>query len=365
MNFVSILILIFCMLGAFDRIFGNRFGLGKEFEKGFLLLGSMSLSMIGMIIISPLIADLLTPCFSFVHKTFKIDPSIIPASLFANDMGGASLAKEVAVDNPIGMFNGLVVSSMMGCTVTFTIPYALGTVKKELQRELLLGLLCGIVTIPLGCFVSGLIARIPLTALLINLLPLLLFSGVIACGLLFFPNVCVKIFSVLGVIIKVLITLGLALGIFKFMTGVRVIKGIDDIEEGALVCVNAAIVMSGSFPMLYVISKLLSKPMRLLGQRLGISEASAMGFVSTLASHIATLESLNNMDKKGVMLNAAFVVSAAAAFASHLAFTMAFDASLLLETILGKLIAGVLALLLAVLVYHRLNRKAVSAERCS
>ena len=40
--------LVFSMLGALDRIIGNKFGLGKEFERGFMLLGNMALSMMTM-----------------------------------------------------------------------------------------------------------------------------------------------------------------------------------------------------------------------------------------------------------------------------------------------------------------------------
>ena len=96
MNIISIIMAVFAILGIIDRIFGSRLGLGKELEKGFLILGQITLSMLGMIIIAPVIADLLSPFFDFVYNTFKIEPSIIPASIFANDMGGAPLAKEIA-----------------------------------------------------------------------------------------------------------------------------------------------------------------------------------------------------------------------------------------------------------------------------
>ena len=82
MQVVSIIMLSFAFLGALDRIFGNKFGIGKEFEKGFLLLGQLVLSMMGMIVIAPVIADLLAPVFNFVYDVFHIEPSIIPASLF-------------------------------------------------------------------------------------------------------------------------------------------------------------------------------------------------------------------------------------------------------------------------------------------
>ena len=55
MDVLTILILIFALLGALDRILGNKFGLGKEFERGFQLLGTMALSTMGMLIIAPLL----------------------------------------------------------------------------------------------------------------------------------------------------------------------------------------------------------------------------------------------------------------------------------------------------------------------
>ena len=53
MNVLSIIIVIFSILGAVDYILNNRFGIGKEWEKGFHLIGTMSLSMIGMIVLAP------------------------------------------------------------------------------------------------------------------------------------------------------------------------------------------------------------------------------------------------------------------------------------------------------------------------
>ena len=87
MNYLTYIIVIFSVIGAIDKIIGNKFGIGKEFEKAFNLLGAMALSMIGMIIISPLIADVMKPISEFLVNVLNIDASIVPASLFANDMG--------------------------------------------------------------------------------------------------------------------------------------------------------------------------------------------------------------------------------------------------------------------------------------
>ncbi|MBE6555727.1 MAG: ethanolamine utilization protein EutH [Ruminococcaceae bacterium] len=361
MNVISLVALVFAVIGAIDYILNNRFGIGVQFQKGFMLLGTMALSMIGMIVLSPLLAELLSPIFRFVSDTLHLDPSILPASLFANDMGGAPLSVAVATDDRLGLFNGLVVSSMMGCTISFTIPFALGMVDKKHQRHLILGLLCGVVTIPIGAFAAGLICRLSLGLLLLDLLPLILFSAIIAVCLLLFPEKCIRVFRWFGVFITALITAGLLLGMINFVFKKEVIAGLATIESGALVCLNAAVALAGMFPLIYILSRLLRKPLNALGKRVGINEESTLGMVSALASSATTFGMMDQMDKKGVMLNAAFSVSGAFVFGGHLAFTMAFDGSYVLPVVAGKLIAGVLALVLANLLYGILCRKEQAA----
>ena len=357
MNYLTIIILIFSVLGALDRIFGNRFGIGKEFEKAFMLLGAMALSMIGMIVVSPFIADIMKPVSMFFLNILHIDSSIIPASLFANDMGGASLAAEMASNEKIGLDNALVVSSMMGCTISFTIPFALGVVNKEQHKELVLGILCGIVTIPIGCIVSGVICKMSFGSLLLNLLPIVVFSGIIAFGLIRFPKRCIKIFKVFGIFITGIITIGLSLGIIRFLTGFKIIKGFATIEEGAAICLNAAVVLSGSFPLMFALSKLLAKPLKVIGERIGVNENSIVGLVSSLASSATAFGMMDKMDKKGVTLNSAFSVSGAFVLGGHLAFTMAFDSTYVFPVIIGKLVSGVLAVILSNSMFNKSNNQ--------
>lgn len=354
MNVLTIVMLVFSILGAIDRIIGNKFGLGKEFERGFMLLGTMALSMIGMIAIAPVLADFLAPVFSFMNDKLHIEPSILPATLFANDMGGAPLAVEVAADKALGSFNALIVASLMGATISFTIPFALGVVEHSHHKELLLGLLCGIVTVPLGCFVSGIVQGISLVKLTLDLLPLAVFSVIVALGLLWKPNVCVKIFEIFGVFIKGLITVGLVLAVIKYLTGWEVLKGMATLEEGGIICLNASAVISGAFPLMYIVSKLLNRPLCVLGRKMKIGENAALGLLSTTVTSVTTFEMMNRMDKKGILLNSAFAVSAAWMFGGHLAFTMAFDSSFVFSLIIGKIVAGFTSLLVAAFLYHRL-----------
>ena len=78
---------------------------------------------------------------------------------------------------------------------------------------------------------------------------------------------------------------------------------------------------------------------------------AAISFLGTLVTNASTFGVSDKMDKKGLVLNSAFAVSASFVFGSHLAFTMAFDNTYILPMIIGKLISGVCAVILAFLLY--------------
>ena len=362
MDILYIVIGCFSLLGALDLITGNHLGIGREFERGLMLLGTMTMTMIGMIVLAPLFAELLREPLLAVARVLPFEPSLIAGSLLANDMGGGPLAMELATSERVGLFNGLVVSSMMGATISFTLPFALGATEKRQHKSVLLGMLCGIVAIPLGCLVSGLMMQLSLYELAVNLIPLLLFAGLLAFGLLRAPMRCVRIFHIFGIGVKALVVAGLALAIFTFLTDFSLLPHMAPLEEGITVVFNAAAVMSGMFPIVALLGRLLNRPLRALGAKIGINATSALGFVATLATNVTTFGMMKDMDERGCILNSAFAVSAAFTFAGHLAYTLAFmpplGGSCLAAVVVGKLTAGAGALLIA---YFLLCRKTKDA----
>ena len=64
----------FAVLGALDRILGNRLGLGKEFEEGILAMGSLAMAMLGIITLAPVLAALLKPIIVPVFGFLGADP---------------------------------------------------------------------------------------------------------------------------------------------------------------------------------------------------------------------------------------------------------------------------------------------------
>lgn len=347
MNVISVVVVCFSVLGAIDCILNNKFGLGKEWERGFQLMGTMSLSMIGMIVLAPFISHILSPILSVVAEHTVLEPSIIAGSLLANDMGGATLSLSLAKNQEIGYFNGLIVAAMMGCTISFTLPLALGTVEKSKHHLVLMGLLYGIITIPVGCFVAGLVLGFSVTALVLDLIPLVVLALLLVIGLLKVPEKCVKVFQIFGVGVKTIIMIGLVLGIITFLTGYEILPYTAPIEEGVLIVFNAAAVMTGTFPLLHCVSRLLRRPLTTVARKTGMNDSSALGFVASLATNVTTFSMMKDMDDRGVVLNSAFAVSGAFVFAGHLAFTMSFQADYVFGMIIGKLVAGILAVAIA------------------
>ena len=352
---IQIIMAVFSVIGALDLIFGNRFGVGKEFQRGMRMFGELALCMLGIMTLSPVIAYVLNPVLSAIYNVIPIDSSVVFSSIFAMDMGGAKLAYETAQNPVLAGYNGHVVGSMLGATICFTIPFALGAVEKGKHKSVMLGILCGVCTVPIGCFIAGFVAKVPFVTLVINLIPLVLFSAIICFGLLKFPNASVKIFHYFGLFIKILATVGLSIGIVEYLTGWDV-PLTDPISSGATVVFNVAVVETGAFPMMYIISKVLKKPLQKFGGKLSVNETSSLGLLSTLATSVTTFGMMDNMDDKGVVLNSAFAVSASFVFADHLAYAMAFSPAFLLPMIVGKLISGLCAFFLALFIYRRTRK---------
>lgn len=352
MSILTVIILIFSLLGAIDWLIGNKIGVGQEFERAFALFAPMALSMLGMIIIAPAIGVWLTPIFEGFYNLFKIDPSIIPASLLANDMGGMAVAKNICKSQEIGNYNAFVVSSMMGCLISFTLPFSLGMVRKEQHNELFVGILCGIATVPVGGLLAGLICRIPLVALLVNLLPLIILGILIGLALVFCRSACIKCFSVFGAFMRFLSLAGLVCAVFTFLTKIQISPYFETFENAAFICANACVTLSGALPFMFLLTKILNKPLGYLGAKMGINSISALAFLGSLVTNASTFGVMEKMDKKGVVLNSAFAVSASFVLGAHLAFTMAFDGKYILPMMVGKIVSGVCAVLLAFVMYR-------------
>ena len=207
------LMAVFALLGALDRIFGSRFGLGKEFEEGILAMGSLALAMLGIISLAPVLANLLRPVVVPLFSLLGADPAMFAGSILGCDMGAGSLAMELTENRDAALLGGVITGSMLGATLVFAIPVAKG-------------ILCGIVTIPVGILTAGLVAGFAPGMVLRNLIPIVLIGALIALGLWKAERAMVRGFAAFGKGVVALITLGLAAAIAEELTGVTLIPGL-------------------------------------------------------------------------------------------------------------------------------------------
>ena len=338
---------VFAVLGALDRILGNKFGIGKEFEEGILAMGSLAMAMIGVITLAPVLAAVLKPVIVPVFGILGADAAMFAGAILACDMGGGALAAQMSADADAALLGGVLTGSMLGATVVFTIPVAMGILEEEDRPAMAKGILCGIVTVPVGILVGGLVAGFPVLMVLRNLVPIVLIAALIAFGLWKSERAMIRGFAAFGKGIVALITAGLAAAIVQELTGVTILPGMAPISEGFQTVGEIAIVLAGAFPLVAVLTGVLKKPLLRLGKFLGVNDVAAAGLVASLANSIATFGLVKQMDNRGKVVNIAFAVSAAFVFGDHLGFTAGFAPEMLPAMIIGKLAGGISAVAVA------------------
>ena len=302
---VMLIMMIFMLLGAIDKICGNKLGYGEKFEDGFNAMGGLAMSMAGVVAAAPVLRMLLGPILTPIYGIFGASPAMFATTLLACDMGGYPLAIQLAGDDvAIGNFAGLILGTMMGPTIVFTIPVALGIIKKEDRGYLGAGVLAGMITIPIGCIVGGLMMNtlapeyhLGIVTILQNLIPVIIIAALIVIGLWVAPGPMIKGFNVFGTGVTIVITALTAIAVFQQITGIMLpvfyimvenpADGSRGLDSGLLTCGQIAIVLIGAFPMVEWITRTFGKALEKIGAALGMNEAGSAGMVANLANNIA------------------------------------------------------------------------------
>ena len=375
---IIMVMMIFMIVGAIDKIRGNKLGYGEQFEEGFNAMGPLAIAMAGVVAAAPVLAIILKPIIVPIYQLVGADASMFATTLLACDMGGYPLAMQLASDESIGNFSGLILGTMMGPTIVFTIPVALSIIKKEDRSYLGAGILAGLITVPIGCIVGGLVMnmtpyKISIMTILINLIPVIIIAGLIVAGLWFAPQQMINGFNKFGTGVTVVITFFTAVAVFEYQTGIKFplmnimvepdADGVIPLESGLLVCGQIAIVLIGAFPMVKWITQTFGGPLEKIGNMLGMNEQGSAGLIANLANNIAMFNIMGEMNPKGKLLNVAFAVSAAFVFGDHLGFTAGVNSEMIFPVIVGKLTAGITALILANLLAPMLLSKVETANK--
>ena len=334
------------VLGGVDRLLGNKFGLGEQFERGFLLLGPLALSMVGIICLAPVLADVLGRAIVPFYRLIGADPAMFGAFL-AIDMGGYQLAKELAADPLIGNYAGLVASAIFGCTLVFTIPVGMGMIPRADRPLFARGIMLGLAAMPVGLIVGGLLCGLSLPVCLRQNLPVFALALLLLLGLWKAPERMVKGFCLFAEGIKTIVTVGLVLAAVESLIGWSPVRGLAPIDEALAVVGSIGVVMLGSLPIAALLCRGLARPFVRLGGRLGLSPQSLTGMMVSLATPLPALSMYQDMDDRGKVAMGAFLVSGASLLAAHLGFVISTEPELLTALIAAKLSGAIAAAALA------------------
>ena len=374
-SIIIFIMMIFMLIGAVDRIQGNRWGYGQQFEEGFHAIGPMMLAMAGVIAAAPVLAIVLKPIVVPIYQLIGADASMFAGTLLASDTGGYPLAMELAGNNAVGNFSGLLVANMLGATLVFTLPVGMSLMKEKdypylgacLGRAFCVKFrntpfLAGIITIPIGCLVGGIVMnftsyKMSLLSIIRNMLPVILMAALIVIGLWNWPEKMLKGFQKFGTGLKILITIFIAIAVFEYQTGIhfplfRVMveedsNGTIPLENSFLICGQIGTILIGAFPMVKWMTKTFGSILSKVGKTFGMNEVGSAGLIATLANNIAMFNMIGDMNEKSKIINIAFAVSASFTFGDHLAFTAGVNPKMIVPVIVGKLTAGCTAFLLA------------------
>ncbi len=375
---VIYIMMAFVLIGAGAYIAKPTSGIGKEFKEGVLSIGHIFLPVGGVMVLVPVLVEIINRTAAPLYAWMHADPALAAGTFIAGDMGGYQLANELAGSHSAWIM-AFVVSFTAGSTIVFSIPVGLALIDNRDHKFLALGVMSGLLAIPLAVFVSCLILSstgvplredietsgagtapfdLPMGEILLNLLPLAVIMILLAVALRFFTSATIKAFLILGRGLEMVLTAALALAIVEYFTGVFTmvfgswplapfIADADDQFRALEIAGYIGVMLAGAFPMVWAIRHGLEKPLAALGNRIGMSKEGMSGFLAAAANILALFRIVRNMPPKEKVLTIAFAVCSAFLVGDHLAFTANFQPSMIVAMMGGKLFGGILAIVIA------------------
>lgn len=340
-------------LGGVDQMLGNKYGYGKKFEEGFQMLGPLALSMAGIICLAPLLSGILGTFVGPVCDFLRIDPGVF-GSILAIDMGGCQLAVELAEDPDFGLFSGVILSSIFGCTVVFSIPVGLGFLSEQDRPYFTKGILLGLSTMPVSIVTAALMLKQPLGAILWNCLPVLLISLILAVGVIRKPEAMMKGFQTFAKCIQIIAIFGLSLAAVSHLTEITFWKDLLPLQEAMDTVVSIGIVMLGSMPLAELIQRVLKTPLAKITVKTGLDSASTTALLLGLVTATPALALIPQMNRRGQVVIPACLVSSVCIFGAHFAYADSLYPEMVPAMLAAKLVGGLLGGLLAMSATRRL-----------
>ncbi len=396
---VVVYIIMACALvGAIASVIKPESELGQQFVAGIDSIGPIFLPVAGIMASAPFLTAFVESVFGPAYSALGADPAMAATTFIAVDMGGYQLADALAQTRESWIM-AMTTGYMAGATIVFTIPVALKMLEKKDRKYLALGVMSGLLAIPIGVFVSSAIIALANPVIRetvstnaeatyqlalsfgqigLNLIPLIIICVALAAGLKFAPDAMIKGFIVFGRVMESALKIVFVLAVIEYNTSFftnvfggfgfePIIADEEDIFRALEVSGAIGMMLCGAFPMVYLIKRYLARPLEKIGGVVGLSSNATTGLLAASANVLAALAMVKDLCARDKVLVMAFAVCCAFLFGDHLAFTANFQPSLIVPVLVGKLCAGICAIvfanLLAVRKAEELEAKDLEEEK--
>ncbi|MEF9842021.1 MAG: ethanolamine utilization protein EutH [Raoultibacter sp.] len=376
---VVVYIIMACaFVGAIASVVRPEGELGQQFSAGIDSIGPIFLPVAGIMASAPFLTAFVSTVFGPAYGVLGADPSMAATTFIAVDMGGYQLADALAQTRESWIM-AMMTGYMAGATIVFTIPVALKMLVKKDRKYLALGVMSGLLAIPIGVLVASLIIAVanPLIRetvstnaaasyqlalsfgqIGLNLIPLIIVCVLLALGLKFKPDAMIKGFIIFGRGMESALKIVFVLVVIEYFTGVfttvfgsfgfdPIIADEEEIFRALEVSGAIGMMLCGAFPMVYLIKRYLAKPLAKIGGVFGLSADATTGLLAASANVLAALAMIKDLKARDKVTVLAFAVCCAFLFGDHLSFTANFQPSLIVPVLVGKLVAGICAIVFA------------------
>lgn len=391
---IVVYIIMACAIaGCLASVIKPESELGQQFVAGIDSIGPIFLPVAGIMASAPYLTAFVSAVFGPAYSAVGADPAMAATTFIAVDMGGYQLADALA-ETRESWIMAMVTGYMAGATIVFSIPVALKMLEKRDRKYLALGVMSGLLAIPIGVLVASAIIAVshPMVREVVstnadatyqlalswgqigvNLIPLIIICVALAAGLKFKPDAMIKGFIVFGRVMESALKIVFVLVVVEYFTGVwstlfgsfgfdPIIADEEDIFRALEVSGAIGMMLCGAFPMVYLIRRYLAKPLAKIGGAVGLSSDATAGLLAGSANVLALFSMVKDLRAKDKVICMAFAVCCAFLFGDHLSFTANFQPNLIVVVLAGKLVAGICAIvfakLLAVKKAEQLEREA-------
>lgn len=382
---VVVYIIMACaFVGCIASVVRPESELGQQFVAGIDSIGPIFLPVAGIMAAAPYLTAFVSSVFGPIYGAVGADPAMAATTFIAVDMGGYQLADALAQTRESWIM-AMMTGYMAGATIVFTIPVALKMLDKSDRKYLALGVMSGLLAIPIGVLVASVIIAVANPVIRetvstnaeatyqmalsfgqigINLVPLVIICVALALGLKFKPDAMIKGFIVFGRVMESALKIVFVLVVIEYFTGVfstvfggfgfdPIIADDEDIFRALEVSGAIGMMLCGAFPMVYLIKRYLAKPLAALGRKVGLSADAMTGLLAASANVLAALAMVKDLRARDKVIVLSFAVCCAFLFGDHLSFTANFQPSLIVPVLVGKLVAGICAIAFAYLLAVR------------